>query len=139
MRAHDLARSLGALALVAAFAGPAAALGNIQSGKVRALAITTAERSPVLADVPPLADTLPGFAIPFWTAIFAPAGTPKDIVERIAAETNKAMRHPEVARRYGEIGILGIGSSPQELDRFWRQQLDYLGKIVKDANIKPVE
>ena len=121
------------------FDGPPTQLGNIQSGKVRGLAITTTERSPVLPDVPPVADLLPGYAIPFWTAIFAPANTPKEIVERIAAETNKAMRHPEVVRRYGEIGVVGIGSSPQELDRFWRQQLDYLGKIVKDAGIKPVE
>jgi tripartite-type tricarboxylate transporter receptor subunit TctC len=121
------------------FDGPPTQLGNIQSGKVRGLAITTAERSPVLPDVPPVADLLPGYAIPFWTAIFAPANTPKEIVERIAAETNKAMRHPEVVRRYGEIGVAGIGSSPQELDRFWRQQLDYLGKIVKAAGIKPVE
>ena len=119
--------------------GPPTQLGNIQSGKVRALAITTAERSPVLPDIPPMADTLPGYAIPFWTAIFAPAGTPKEIVERIAAETNKAMKHPEVVRRYGEIGVAGVGSSPQELDRFWRQQLDYLGKIVKDANVEPVK
>jgi len=119
--------------------GPPTQLGNIQSGKVRALAITTAERSPVLPDIPPMADTLPGYAIPFWTAIFAPAGTPKEIVERIAAETNKAMKHPEVLRRYGEIGVVGVGSSPQELDRFWRQQLDYLGRIVKDANIEPVK
>src|SRR5262245_47899117 len=121
------------------FDGPPTQLGNIREGKVRALAITTAERSPVLPTVPPVADTLPGYAIPFWTAIFAPAGTPKDVVERIAAETGKAMQHPDVLRRYGELGIVGVGSSPQELDRFWRAQLDYLGKIVKDANIKPVE
>ncbi|MBI2802907.1 MAG: tripartite tricarboxylate transporter substrate binding protein [Gammaproteobacteria bacterium] len=119
--------------------GPPTQLGNIQSGKVRAFAITTADRSPVLPDVAPMADTLPGYAIQYWTAIFAPAGTPKEIVERIAAETNKAMKHPEVVRRFGEIGIVGVGSSPQELDRYWRQQFDYLGKIVKDANIKPVE
>jgi tripartite-type tricarboxylate transporter receptor subunit TctC len=121
------------------FDGPPTQLGNIQGGKVRAFAITTVERSPVLPAVPPVADTLPGYAIPFWTAIFAPANTPREIVERIAAETNKAMQHPDVLRRYGELGIVGVGSSPQELDHFWRQQLDYLGKIVKDANIKPVE
>jgi tripartite-type tricarboxylate transporter receptor subunit TctC len=61
------------------------------------------------------------------------------IVERIAAETNKAIKHPEVVRRYGEIGVVGVGSSPQELDRFWRQQLDYQGKVVKDANVAPVQ
>jgi tripartite-type tricarboxylate transporter receptor subunit TctC len=72
-------------------------------------------------------------------AVFAPAGTPSGIVERLAAETNKAMKHPDVAARLGPLGTVGIGSSPQELDRYWHQQLDYLGKIVKDANIKPVE
>src|SRR4029078_8733175 len=102
--------------------GPPTQLGNIQGGKVRALAITTAERSPVLPTVPPVADTLPGYAIPFWTAIFAPANTPADIVERIAAETRKAMQSPEVIRRYGDVGIVGVGSSPQELDRFWRER-----------------
>ena len=122
-----------------AFDGPPTQLGNIRGGKVRAIAMTTAERSPVLPDVAPMADTLPGYAIPFWTAIFAPAGTPPEIIERIAAETNKAMQHPEVVRRFGEIGVAGIGSSPQELDRFWRAQLDYLGKVVKDANVRPVE
>ena len=93
----------------------------------------------MLPSVPPVADTLPGYAIPYWTAIFAPAGTPKEIVARIAAETGKAMRHPDVVRRYGEIGVTGVGSSPDEMDRFWHQQLDYLGKIVKDAGIKPVD
>src|SRR5262245_57472613 len=121
------------------FDGPPTQLGNIQSGKVRALAITTAERSPVMPDVPPVADTLPGYAIPFWTAIFAPAGTPAAIVARLAAETRTAMRHPEVVRRFTEIGVTGIGSTPQELDRFWRAQLDYLGKVVKDAGVKPGE
>jgi len=86
-----------------------------------------------------MADTLPGYAINYWTAIFAPAGTPKEIIERIATETGKAMKDPEVLRRYGEIGIVGIGSSPQELNQFWHQQIDYLGKIVKEAKIKPVE
>jgi len=118
------------------FAGPP---GNIQSKKVRALAITTADRSQLIPDIPPMADTLPGYAINYWTAIFAPAGTPKEIIERIATETGKAMKDPEVLRRYGEIGIVGIGSSPQELNQFWHQQIDYLGKIVKEAKIKPVE
>ena len=69
--------------------GPPTQLGNIQSGKVRTPAIT---RPSVRAD----GRYVPGYAIPFWTAIFAPAGTPKEIVERIAAETNKAVKHPEV-------------------------------------------
>ncbi len=118
-----------------AFDGPPTQLGNIQGGKVRAIAMTTADRSPVLPDVPTVGETVPGYAIPYWTAIFAPAGTPPAIVERIAAETRKAMQDPDMAKRLGEIGVVGVGSSPQELDRFWRQQLDYLGKVVKEANV----
>ena len=48
------------------------------------------------------------------------------------------MQSPEVVRRYGDVGIVGVGSSPQELDRFWREQLAYLGKIIKNADLKPV-
>jgi tripartite-type tricarboxylate transporter receptor subunit TctC len=118
-----------------AYDGPPTQLGNIQSGKVRAIAMTTAERSPVLPDVPAMGETLTGYGVPYWTAIFAPAGTPKPIVERIAAETNKAMHNAEVVRRLGEIGVKGVGSSPQELDRFWRQQLEYLGAVVKAAKV----
>jgi tripartite-type tricarboxylate transporter receptor subunit TctC len=106
---------------------------------VRAIAMTTAERSPVLPDVPAMGETLTGYGMPYWTAIFAPANTPPAIVERIAAETKKAMQNPEVKRRFAEIGVNGVGSSPQELDRFWRQQLEYLGKVVKEAKVTPAE
>jgi tripartite-type tricarboxylate transporter receptor subunit TctC len=122
-----------------AFDGPPTQLGNIQSGKVRAIAMTTAERSPVLPDVPAMGETLTGYGMPYWTAIFAPANTPPAIVERIAAETKKAMQNPEVKRRFAEIGVNGVGSSPQELDRFWRQQLEYLSKVVKQAKVTPAE
>ena len=89
----------------------------VQDGKVRALAITTAERSPVLPTVPPVADTLPGYAIPFWTAIFAPANTPADIVERIAAETRKAMQEHPLRQRSSSSLRSDLASSPAWLDR----------------------
>jgi tripartite-type tricarboxylate transporter receptor subunit TctC len=108
---------------------------HIRANPVGAIAVTAEKRAGVLPDVPTVGETVPGYAIPYWTAIFAPAGTPPAIVERIAAETRKAMQDPDMAKRLGEIGVVGVGSSPQELDRFWRQQLDYLGKVVKEANV----
>ncbi len=122
-----------------AYDGPPTQIGNIRSGKVRALGLTTSERSPVLPDVPTIGETLKGYGVPYWTAIFAPAGTPSVIVDRIAAETRKALHNPEVRKRFGEIGVDGVGSTPQELDKFWRQQVDYLGAVVKTANVSIAE
>lgn len=109
---------------------------NIAAGKVRALAVTTTTRTEVLPDVPAMNEVLPGYDIPFWTAMFAPAKTPKAIVERIAAEVAKAVRHPDSVRRLKEGGIEGVGSTPAEFDAFWRKQLAVYAKIVKEADIK---
>jgi len=110
---------------------------NIAAGKVRALAVTTTTRSAVLPAVPTMIESgLAGYDIPFWTGIYAPARTPKAIVDRLAAETAKAMKHPDTVRRLTEVGAEGVGSTPEELDRFWRQQLALYGKIVKDSGIR---
>jgi tripartite-type tricarboxylate transporter receptor subunit TctC len=118
-----------------AYDGTPTQLGFIREGKVRPIALTTADRSPVLPDVPSMGEVLKGYGIPYWTAIFAPGGTLKAIVDRIATETHKALHHPDVVARFREIGVDGVGSSPEELDQFWRGQLDYLSKIVEDAKI----
>lgn len=110
---------------------------NITSGKVRALAVTTTTRSAVLPQVPTMVESgLVGYDIPFWTAIFAPAKTPLAIVEKLAAETGKAMKHPDTVERLTQAGAEGVGSSPAELGRFWRQQLDLYSKIVKESGVK---
>jgi len=110
---------------------------NIAAGRVRALAVTTTTRSMALPEVPTMIESgVSGYDIPFWTAIFAPARTPQAAVERIAAETGKAMKHPDTIARLKELGAEGVGSTPAELEAFWKQQLALYGKIVKDANIK---
>ncbi|TAK80546.1 MAG: tripartite tricarboxylate transporter substrate binding protein [Betaproteobacteria bacterium] len=110
---------------------------NIKAGKVRALAVTTTRRSEVLPEVPTMIESgVPGYDIPFWTAIFAPAKTPAAIVEKIAAETGKAMKHPDAVARLKQVGAEGVGSTPAELEHFWKQQLALYGKIVKDSGIK---
>lgn len=112
-------------------------MSNVAAGKVRALAVTTTTRSPVLPNVPTMVESgVAGYDIPFWTAIFAPAKTPKAIIDRLATETAKALKHPETGQRLKELGAEGVGSTPDELDRFWRQQLALYGKIVKDSGVK---
>ena len=112
-------------------------VSNIAAGKVRALAVTTTTRSPVLPNVPTMVESgLAGYDIPFWTAIFAPAKTPKAIIDRLASETAKAMRNPDSVQRLKDLGAEGVGSTPEELDRFWRQQLALYCKIVKDSGVK---
>ena len=110
--------------------------GNIRSGRVRALAVTTSTRAASLADVPAMAEVVPGFDMPFWTGIFAPANTPRAIVDRIAAETRKAAASVQLTERLREFGAEGIGSTPAEFDTYWKQQVALYAKVIKDAGIK---
>ena len=115
-------------------------LKNIVSGKVRALGVSTKTRSFVLPNVPTIdEDGIPGYEIAFWTGMFAPAKTPRAIVNLLAAETAVAMKHPETLKRLRELGADGVGSSPEDFERLWRRELASYGKVVKDANIKAEE
>ncbi|MES2413758.1 MAG: tripartite tricarboxylate transporter substrate binding protein [Pseudomonadota bacterium] len=112
-------------------------LGNIAAGKVRALAVTTTTRSEVLPNVPTMIESgIPGYELSFWNAIFAPAGTPKPIVDRISREMAKIMAKPEVLARMKELGSTGIGSTPEELNKLWQDELTRYRKIVKESGIK---
>jgi tripartite-type tricarboxylate transporter receptor subunit TctC len=111
-------------------------LGNIRSGKVRVLAVTTATRSPLLPDVPAMGEVVPGFDMPFWAGIFAPAKTPRAIVEKLALETRKAATSPQLTERLRDFGAEGVGSTPAEFDAYWKQQVALYGKVIKDARIK---
>ncbi len=117
------------------FDGVAPLLPHIREGRIRALAVTTAERSFVLPDVPAMKEIVPGYELPFWTALFAPAKTPQQIIDRVATETGNAVKNPDVDRRLKELGVNGVGSTAAELDRFWKEQIEYYGKIVRANNI----
>ncbi|MFW7340211.1 tripartite tricarboxylate transporter substrate-binding protein [Pollutimonas sp. H1-120] len=111
-------------------------MGNIRAGKVRALAVTTTERSEVLPDVPTMAEAgLAGYDIPFWVAIYAPAGTPKPIVDKLSKAVSYAMHDPEAVARLKAAGAVGVGSSPEELDAFWKKQLALYSDLVKSSGI----
>jgi len=112
-------------------------VGNIAQGRVRPLAVTTTTRSSVLPNVPTMVEAgLAAYDIPFWVAIYAPAGTPKPIVDKLSAAISKSMKDPATVAKLKEAGTDGVGSTPEQLDKFWKEQLAVYGRIVKQNNIK---
>jgi tripartite-type tricarboxylate transporter receptor subunit TctC len=109
----------------------------VKQGRLKALAVTTAKRSFVAPDVPTMQEAgLPGYDITSWQAMFAPAGVPKDIIERLYAETVKALKAPDVAKRLEELGLDPGGMRPEELGALVRNDIPRLSKIVRDSGAK---
>lgn len=112
-------------------------VGNIAQGRVRPLAVTTRTRSAVLPNVPTMLESgLAGYDIPFWVAIYAPPGTPRPIVDKLSAAISKSMKDPATIAKLKEAGTESVGSTPEQLDKFWKEQLAIYGRIAKTANIK---
>jgi tripartite-type tricarboxylate transporter receptor subunit TctC len=109
----------------------------VKSGKLKALAVTSAKRSFVAPDVPTMQELgLAGFDISSWQAMFAPAGLPKEIHERLYAETAKALRSADVVQRLQDLGLDAGGMRPEELAALIRADIPRLGKIVRDSGAK---
>ena len=110
---------------------------HIDSGRVRALAVTTAKRSPELPNVPTLAELGYGqFEAPAWWAVLAPTKTPPEIIAKMNAAMNAVMQNPEVAKKLQAQGINVIGGTPETARVFIEKQVDIWGKVVKDYGIK---
>ena len=110
---------------------------HIDSGRVRALAVTTAKRSAELPGVPALAEIGYGqFEAPAWWAVLAPAKTPPEIIARMNAEISKALQNPDTAKKLEAQGISLIGGSSDTARMFIEKQIDIWGKVVKDYGIK---
>jgi tripartite-type tricarboxylate transporter receptor subunit TctC len=118
------------------FENLAPALPQIQAGKLRALGVTSAKRSSILPDVPAISEVLPGFDISSWQAIFAPAGVPKPIVDRLAAEMIKAINDPDVKSKLVAQGIEPGGMTPAELAGFQKSEVAKWAKVIKAGNIR---
>jgi tripartite-type tricarboxylate transporter receptor subunit TctC len=112
------------------------ALQYVKAGKLRALAVTTPQRALLLPDVPALAETLPGFDISQWNAVWAPAGTPKDVLDKLSTEIRRIVQSPDYKARMSEQGSEAIGNSPSELAAFQKAEIDKYRKIAQQANIK---
>jgi len=107
-------------------------LVHIQSGRLRALGVSSAKRSGVLPDVPTIAESgVPGYEMSPWIGVFTPAGTPKDIVNRLNAEINKALKTPEVSQLLASQALDALGSTPEEFDARIRADYDKYAKLIK--------
>ena len=114
------------------------ALPHVQSGKVRALAVTSAKRSKVLPDVPTLQEAgIAGFDVASWQAIYAPAGTPAPVVQRMNAEIEKILATAEVKAKLDGLGLDHAANTPEQFAAFGRSELAKWQKVVKDGNVKP--
>jgi tripartite-type tricarboxylate transporter receptor subunit TctC len=120
----------------AVFAVVPAALPLVQGGRVRPIGVSTAKRAPLLPDVPPIADVVPGFETFGWYSIVAPAATPDAVLEKISAEVVKAVKEPEFGDLLKVLGIEIVGGTRAELDAFRRSESKRMGDIVNSANLE---
>jgi tripartite-type tricarboxylate transporter receptor subunit TctC len=109
---------------------------HIRAGRVRAVAVTTAKRAPVLPDVPAIAETVPGYAMSTWYGATAPAKTPREIVVRLNQEMLKALASPDVKERLASLGADIIATSPEETAAIFKADLAKYTKVANTANIR---
>jgi tripartite-type tricarboxylate transporter receptor subunit TctC len=114
-----------------------ASIEQIRSGKVRALAVTTATRSEVLPDIPSMGDFLVGYEASFWAGFGAPKNTPAEIVARLNKEINAALADPATKARLADLGGTVLSGSPADFGKLVADETEKWGKVVKYANMKP--
>jgi tripartite-type tricarboxylate transporter receptor subunit TctC len=110
---------------------------HIKKGAMRPIAVTSGKRTPLLPDVPTVIESgLPGFEVLGWFGVFAPAGTPPDVVKRLNQEINKIISKPSVVQRFAELGAEPLGGTPEQLGTFLRAEQDKWGRLIKETGIK---
>jgi len=120
------------------FALTASTLQPVRSGALRVLAVTTEKRLPDLPDVPTIAELgYPGYEISSWQGVFAPAGTPKDVVDRLNGEIVAMLGTPEVQARITREGAIPVGSSPEQWSARFKNEVEKWAKVVKSAGLSP--
>ncbi len=109
---------------------------HVKTGKVKGLAVTSLERSPIAPDLPPISDTLEGYQVTTWFGLFAPAGTPEAVIRKIHAAVAEALRPQDMRERLTGLGMEAIASTPQALAEHLEAESEKFGKVIKDAGIK---
>jgi tripartite-type tricarboxylate transporter receptor subunit TctC len=115
----------------------ASALGQVRAGRVRALAVTTATRTPLAPELPTIAESgLPGFDINTWFGIFVPANTPREVVDRLHGEFTRALALPDVKERMLTLGAEPVGSTPEEFAAYIRAEGAKYARVIKASGAK---
>jgi tripartite-type tricarboxylate transporter receptor subunit TctC len=112
-------------------------LPHVKSGKLKLLAVTEAKRSPLLTNVPTVAETVPGYELAVWYGFFGPKDMPADIVKRLNTEINHVMALPDVREKMGAMGVEVVQSTPESFGKTLRQDTDKYTKLIKELNIQP--
>ena len=119
------------------FAGVPNALSQVPQGRLKAFAVTTAKRIPQLPDVPTMQEAgVPGYEASVWLALLAPAGTPKDVVNKLNSEIAKLMNTPDTKKALYDAGVEPTPSSPEAMADYMAKEMERWGKVVKDIGIK---
>jgi tripartite-type tricarboxylate transporter receptor subunit TctC len=111
-------------------------IGHIKGGRLRALAVTSAERDPALPDTPTVAETVPGYEATAWFGIGMPKGTPREIIEKMNAEVNRALADPKMRERLAELGGKPIPGTPEDFGRVIQAETDKWAKVVAASGAK---
>jgi tripartite-type tricarboxylate transporter receptor subunit TctC len=112
-------------------------LPHVKAGRLRALGVSTGTRSPLAPELPTIAESgVPGFDVEVWFGVVAPAGTPRDVLQQLNAEINRALALPEVRRRFSEQGVRTIGGTPEQFGAYLQSQIKRWAKVVKDAGVR---
>lgn len=112
------------------------ALPHVRAGSIRGLGITTARRSPAAPEFAPIADTVPGFDVSSWFALFAPAGTPQAIIDRVQADTKAGLADPALRAKMDTLAAEPVGNTPAELAAFLQAEMKKWGELIKEVGAK---
>jgi len=111
-------------------------MGNIKTGKVKPIAVTSASRVTFAPDIPAVAETLPGYSVLSMSGVIVPSATPRELVRRMSVDINKALQSPDLVARMEQFGLEPSGTTPEQFDAFIRAEIDKWGKVVKAAGIR---
>ena len=120
----------------AMFAGIGDIIEHIKANRARPLGVASTERVSQLPDVPPMADTFPGYECTTWVSIFAPAGTPRAIIDQLNAELGKAMRDPAIASKLSGLTYDGVHKTPEELAQRMKADYEKIGKLFREFGVR---
>ncbi|HET7763994.1 MAG TPA: tripartite tricarboxylate transporter substrate binding protein, partial [Burkholderiales bacterium] len=109
---------------------------QLKSGRIRALAVTSAKRSAAMPDLPAVAESVPGYEMVLWIGVFAPAGTPGEIASKLNAEVVRIVNLPDIREKLDGMGVEPLGNTSEQVAEWIRREIAKFGPVVKAANIK---